>query len=189
MAGLGHSLWKGNRVILGFPKRMGMTDSQRDRVSMYDRGTGAQAIDQDTKAPGWTDTVGSGPGECMDLAFPTRRGESGTSAGAVPVPISAVFFCPRHSLVPLFQLVLQIVVLTATCEPICALPRAEASATTPLHTGVWVPAWPRADTRRLSMGAGLCRPDGYILAVTAIVLTGLPTLSCATIHKHHSTLC
>lgn len=112
------------------------TDSQRGWVNMFDRGTGAQAIDQDTKASGWTDIVGSGPGEYMDLACLTGGGESGTSAGAVPVPISAVFYCPRHSLVPLFQLVLQIVVLTATCEPICALPGAEASATTPLHTGV-----------------------------------------------------
>lgn len=72
----------------------------------------------------------------MDLALPTGGGESGTSAGAVPVPISDVFYCPQHSLMPLFQLVLQSVVLTATCEPICAPRRADASATAPLHTGV-----------------------------------------------------
>lgn len=90
----------------------------------------------------------------MDLASLTGGGEAGTRAGAIPIAIPGVLCCPRHSLMPLFQLVLQSDVLTATCESICALQRAEASAITPLqraetsaitprHTGVQAPVGSR----------------------------------------------
>lgn len=79
----------------------------------------------------------SGPDECMDLASLHCEVRLGPATELSLFPY-LIYYSAHAQLDVIFQLVLQSVVLTATCEPICAPQKPEASATTLLHTGVCV---------------------------------------------------